>query len=254
MNYSFEIANGKLSITLTLLVLPILVIGIVSGYQSSNPPDYFGHTVDEIEPGTFSGSNDFVFPSGSTLDIRGDLIGNGITRTFIRWGSDDAISGISANRVYSGIGFNKYYGANGPGSTPLCLQSGDPGVGSTEGNSDRIHPITTHTNDNNLPIGIFEDVVVKCAMHSTNRVVFTSWGTDDCPSGWTKAYSGYSLSATYDEAGEMGRICADNINFESDISSSSSRARIAGTKFTNIDGTTGYTDETYVRCAVCLKS
>ncbi len=63
MRLSVEI-NEKHFLILVGLLAVISVIGIAMGQTG---PDYAGHGVEDIGPGTFAGGGDYVFPTGTKV-------------------------------------------------------------------------------------------------------------------------------------------------------------------------------------------
>ena len=67
-----------MTITIIGLVAAISTISIVYAYGTTNPPN-LGHTLGELEPGTFSGG-DYAFPDnlgiGGNLDVSGTITGS----------------------------------------------------------------------------------------------------------------------------------------------------------------------------------
>ena len=173
--------------------------------------------------------------------------GGGGGSVFTIWGNGSAPAETSL--LYSGIGFNEHQQQGGGSAEPTCLKGGDPG-GEDNFEYDILYPLGTAGVE--AP-GIPKDRTVKCAKVFAESPTFVLWGSDQCPLGWSAAYTGLSMGGHYQQT-KNNRKCVDNVSFDGSI------PHISGALFyptqlnnnTNLDQT-AFPVGQFVKCAVCMK-
>lgn len=216
------------------VVYIIITIGILASInyaiaQTGKPNP--GHSINEI--------------SGLVIPPSGD--------TFIHYGSQVCPS--STEELYDGFLFASRHSQHG-GSEPICIQRGDSGVtGAT--NNDRLYTVGTGPESYGIPPGIPERKKIKCSVCYAPRPVAEIWGSSSCPSGWTAAYTGYTMANHFGNSGQVGRQCVDNVNFDSSINHNINYgSNWYGSTIYDITelSVSTYDLNTFVKCAVCIKN
>ena len=95
--------------------------------------------------------------------------------------------------------------------------------------------------------------IVKCAKAFSSTPTFELWGSDECPAGWSAAYTGLSMGAHYLHT-KANRKCVDNVNFDGSLPNANTALWYA-TQLqdnVNLDGA-AFPEQTYVQCAVCMQ-
>lgn len=67
MKLSFEF-NERHFLVLVMVLAMVSAVGIVMGYGTSDPLT-LGHTAGELDPGTFPGGGDYVFPTDTKVSF-----------------------------------------------------------------------------------------------------------------------------------------------------------------------------------------
>jgi len=147
---------------------------------------------------------------------------------FTRWGNPAEPAGTTL--LYTGFTYGNAMNSIGGGAEYLCLQGGDPGVDATSValNGEFIWSTSTIGLQEYMPPGITTGKNVHCAVAFANSPSFVNWGSETCPTGWSSAYSGYTMSSQFQDE-TSGRICVDNVNFDTSSTTTSIGNRLAGT-------------------------
>lgn len=217
-----------------LVITMIILTGINYSIAQTGKPNP-GHDISEI--------------SGIEFPTYGD--------TFVHWGNQACPS--NTELLYSGFAFNNNYNTVGGSTDNLCVKANDPGAqpGSVV-QADFIVPLETADGlyVDTTPPGIDEGKQVQCSVCYSPGPIVEIWGTSTCPSGWSAAYTGYTMGAFTIYYHKTNRICVDNINFDSSVSSSSIGGKIWGTVIDTIEDLEGqgYERTRFVKCAVCVKN
>ena len=179
--------------------------------------------------------------------------------TFVQWGNSACPAGMDT--LYSGIGFSALYSTNAGGDNPQCIQvdTGTP-ISFTGTYADNMYPIVTSLDAGNLPTSdstMAAGRIVRCAMcHKPAGTCYTHYGVNSCASGFSPAYAGYVLgsfgtSGIANHYNSTQRACV-NRNFQGDISSGGNMGAMwYGTRIQGRLGLTAYSENTFIKCAVC---
>lgn len=95
------------------------------------------------------------------------------------------------------------------------MQGGDPG-GSAAGTTfgDLLYPMGTG-DAIRMPPGITAATQIRCTKAYAPGHTTEIYGTQNCPTGWTKVYQGYMMGEYYGHtAGKGIPICVDSDNFD----------------------------------------
>ncbi|HOZ56490.1 MAG TPA: hypothetical protein PLH29_04665 [bacterium] len=179
--------------------------------------------------------------------------------TFVQWGGGACPAGM--NTLYSGVGFSALYSANAGGDNPQCIQVDTSApIPFTGTYADNMYPIVTSLDAGNLPTSdstMAAGRIVRCALcHKPTGTCYAHYGTHSCASGFAAAYTGYVLGsfATNGAASHYNstqRACV-NRNFQADISSGGNMGAMwYGTRIQGRLGLTAYSENTFIKCAIC---
>ena len=177
--------------------------------------------------------------------------------TYIRWGRTSCPSITGTRLVYNGRAAKSYYTHKGGGGNYQCLPNNPEYGGYRAGVQAQsfIYGVEYETRSGS-PLSSLYNHNVPCAVcHvSTRSAVLMIPAWRHCPSGWTVEYTGYLMSAHYNE-GKATYECVDK-DAESIPGSSAS---INGGTFYPVEATcTGlacppYDVQKELTCAVCTK-
>jgi hypothetical protein len=152
--------------------------------------------------------------------------------------------------LYSGIALSDHYTHSGGSAEPTCMKGGDPGAANGN-NHDILYPLGIDANAG-AP-GIAGLTTVKCAAVFVESPTFELWGSDQCPAGWSPAYTGLSMGA-YHRHNKNNRQCIDNVNYDG----SQPHPGAAGLLYSTyiIDNSlldaVAFPNGRFVKCAVCV--
>jgi hypothetical protein len=248
MRLSFEIGERHFLFLVGVLAV-VSAVGIVTGYDGTEP-SVVGHTLGELEPGTFP-AGDYVFPNN--LDVAGSISAANVGSVFIRWGNGESPEG--ATLLYSGFAFNEHHTHSG-GSEAVCVKPSDPGATGPGSNyGDLLYPLGTG-GAAQMPPGIPAQKEIKCAVCLAEGPTFEIWGTSTCPDGWRALYTGYGMAGYYSHPNPSRRHCVDNVDFDDSVANLNWGDIWYGTvmySVADLPSGHGYTTNTFVKCAVCVK-
>ncbi|XP_002738653.1 uncharacterized protein LOC100367587 [Saccoglossus kowalevskii] len=182
---------------------------------------------------------------------------------FTRWGHYECPE--STVMVYSGTMAGKYYNNYGSGGNYLCLpkipkydlEVIDAGSESDRG---RLYPVEYRSSSGPLSSSLHDDVPCAVCLDEYRSTSILYPARDDCPSGWTREYYGFLMSARYDSAYYYSTeyVCVDAAGKAiPNTSAASNTAFIYTVEATCVTGggikcdpyVTGYE----LSCAVCAK-
>lgn len=178
---------------------------------------------------------------------------------FTNWGQQACPSGTEF--LYRGYAFNGYYHGHYDGSEAICLQQpGDAGAvpgGDTAGkHGNLLYPLGTGPSSNAIPPGIPERKEIMCAVcFNPGGACYERWHGITCPgsSGFTPVYTGYGMGGYHSHTNASRGHCVDNVNFDGSIDNPNWGDIWYGILvWDNIDVGL-YTEESFVKCAMCCK-
>ena len=121
--------------------------------------------------------------------------------TYVRWGRTTCPTITGTTLVYSGWAAGSHYSHSGSGSNYLCLTKTPEylSYSSTTNNLGLLYGAKYHARTNQ-PYYAVHDQDVPCAVcHVVQRSVLMIPGQYTCPTGWTREYYGYLVSAFHGE-------------------------------------------------------
>ncbi|XP_002738652.1 uncharacterized protein LOC100367433 [Saccoglossus kowalevskii] len=182
---------------------------------------------------------------------------------FTRWGHN-ACPG-STVVVYSGTMAGKYYNNYGSGGNYLCLPKIpkydlDVIDAGSESDRGRLYPVEYRAATGPLSSSMYDDVPCAVCLDEYRSTSILYPARDDCPSGWTREYYGFLMSARYDTTSYYSTeyVCVDAAGKAiPGTSASSSTSWIYTVEATCVTGG-GIACDPYVTgyelsCAVCAK-
>jgi hypothetical protein len=178
-----------------------------------------------------------------------ELVGS----TFVNWGSSSAPEGSTF--IYSGYAYASYYAYTGGTNKPIVVKKGDPGeyFGSYSNASDLFY---LQTGSINIPPGITANSYIKAAVNYADSPTIVIWGTHMPPDGWEVLYTGYTMGAyTHDES-QIGPICVNSNNFESEATNWTDYAPvpIIGARVSHAAPGDNELRGSFIKCNVCKKT
>jgi hypothetical protein len=159
---------------------------------------------NESAPGTgsagtirYNSNGRLQFHNGSTW------VNLGVRLTkFTNWGRNDCPSGSSL--IYAGYAAGGNAGHTGSGANTVCLTNAPSYAGAVFSDADEnrnlLYGVEMQTSGYGLAtLAGFVNYDMTCAVCRVDNATQTIWvpGTTNCPSGWTKQYSGYIMSDHY---------------------------------------------------------
>ena len=204
-----------------------------------------------------SGLNGTIGPPGPKGDTgaagpKGEGVGGVV---YVRWGHNSCPS-TGAQQVYSGRAGGSDYATKGGGSNPQCLPL-DPNYLTTV--SGTLGAATIHGAEyerTDVLVANSQDTDVVCAVCyvPTRNVVYMLPAKYTCPTGWTREYYGYLMSARYNHY-RSTFSCIDN----SFTAAPNSSTDLNGYLFYPVEGVCGslpcppYDETSELTCAICTK-
>lgn len=172
---------------------------------------------------------------------------------FIRWGRTDCPAG--SELVYSGFVGGAHYANSGGAANQLCL-AGTPSWGPYYDDSAQTSNLVygTQLAENRGPMLNAQGKPARCAAClATARATFMLPGSNACPAGWTKLYSGYLVAQHYTQP-RTEFVCMDEAPDTSGSSTS-----LSGNLWYLTEGACGslpcppYVQSREMTCSVCGK-
>ncbi len=112
MQLTINIEKNHLIFFLIAIVV-VMGAGLAVGYGTTNPSN-FGHTPSEIDPGTFAGGGNYIFPDTSDVQVEGQLCLNDTCKS----------SWINFSTVCNNCGISSWWGKASSGgfsmTHPTC--------------------------------------------------------------------------------------------------------------------------------------
>ena len=121
--------------------------------------------------------------------------------TYIRWGRTVCPSVSGTSMVYSGWAAGSHFSHGGSGANYICLTTTPQylNFSSARDSPGLVYGAEYEAVTNQPNIGV-NDQEVPCAVcHATQRSVLMIPGQHTCPTGWTREYYGYLVSAHYQQ-------------------------------------------------------
>jgi len=188
--------------------------------------------------------------------VKGDKEGRNGGTVYVRWGHDQCPS--TAQLVYSGIAGGSHWN-QGSGSNPQCLPLDPNFLTPISGTQSRAlmygAEYYTHTDRNSYLHGRNEHDVPCAVCYVAGRSsVYMVPAKYTCPSGWTREYYGYLMSAHYTH--HPTQFTCIDIAFKSVVGSAANHLAM---EFFFVEGRCGslpcppYNSNKEFSCSVCTK-
>ena len=166
---------------------------------------------------------------------------------FTYWGHDSCPTG--AVKLYDGAGFGGHYTHAGS-NTGVCVKKGDPGP-SYGYEGDLLYPIHT---SGSMPPGIPSNKSLYCAVCAWEKgQCFEMWGSDNCPTGFSKLYGGLSVGPHYTHQGPAGgRYCINPTGFKTSTGGSGN-GHLYGTRVQSGHYGGNWPSGRALKCGLCCR-
>lgn len=134
---------------------------------------------------------------------------------FVRWGNPTALSGTTL--LYSGMAMGSLY-TNSDASGSICIASDAeaPPIFPGSGMGDMYPASIASSPSSEIKLR----TIIQCAVLFSETPTLEIWGKTTGPVGWTKVYSGFSMSPHFSHSGPGDRICVDGENYDDSITTS----------------------------------
>ena len=119
--------------------------------------------------------------------------------TYVRWGRTTCPNITGTTLVYSGWAAGSYYDHSGSGANYLCLTKTPEylSYSSTTNNYGLLYGAEYQAYGNQPYRGVHDQDVPCAVCHVVQRSVLMIPGQYTCPTGWTREYYGYLMSAAH---------------------------------------------------------
>ena len=130
--------------------------------------------------------------------------------TYIRWGRTTCPSETGAHVLYDGYAGGSHYTHTGGGSNYLCLPRDPDLVNIVGGDRSLLFGAEYQLGSTDSSLNILHDEDVPCAVcYTPNTNVVMIPAKSSCTDGWVLEYSGFLMSANYQDLGRTTYVCVD---------------------------------------------